>query len=182
MKGFQQFVIAVVIGVLGSAPIWAGNIGAFTDFNAGDTVSAAAMNSRFNTIRDAVNDNDTRMPGIELIDSPVAVSLTGTAAAVATINVTAPAAGFLYVNAFGNISCDTANSSRVVLRNDTDNVEGPFYVHSHNANEFHRYSISHVFPVGAGTDAIQLLSRCTGGTAGTINVETLTAIYIPRRL
>ena len=182
MKRSELIGIVIASVAISSAPLLAGNIGAFTDFSAGDTLSAADMNSRFNTIRSAVNDNDTRMPGIEFIDANIATALTGTLAAVASITVTAPAAGFLYVNAFGNISCDTANSNRVVLRNNTDSVETLLFVDSKDANVFHRYSISHVFPVGAGTDEIQVRSRCTGGTAGTINVESLSAIFIPRRL
>ncbi len=182
MKRIKLIGAAIVVIALCSTPLLAGNIPAFTPFNAGDTLSATTMNTRFNDIRAAVNDNDTRMPGIEFIDTNVASPITGTEVAVASITVTAPAAGFLFVNAFGNIACDVAGSDRVVLRNDTDNVTGLFLTDDNAANVFKRYSVSHVFPVTAGSKVMQVLSRCTGGTAGTINVESFSAIFLPRRL
>lgn len=171
------WVLGISLGLACSTGVvFAGSIA--DTYTTGDTLTAAKMTN----IKTAVNDNDTRMPGIEFNDTLVTQVLTGTTVAAATLNVTAPTSGFLYVNAFGNISCDVANSSRVVLRNDTDAVEGAFFVHSHNANEFHRYSVSAVYPVTAGTKVIQALSRCTGGTAGSVNVESFSAIFIPRRL
>ena len=173
----SSWVFGISLGLACSTGVvFAGSIA--DTYTTGDTLTATNMTN----IKTAVNDNDTRMPGIEFNNANVFASLTGTSAAIVTLNVTAPTSGFLYVNAFGNISCDVANGSRVVLRNNTDSVEGTYFVHSHNANEYHRYSVSAVFPVTAGTKAIQALSRCTGGTAGGINVESFSAIFIPRRL
>lgn len=166
--------------------------------NANFSATATAVNSKQDRVTgtcpagqaiQAVNANGTvtcgataaNPSGVEFVNSILGFALSTTAAAAASIDVTAPAAGFLIATGYGNASCTTGTSLTVQLENSTTAVTSLSTFDARTVNEFHYFSVHFVFSVNAGVNTINLLARCNAGT-GLMNVGTLNAIFISTRL
>jgi len=67
--------------VLASSTVLAGPVGTLNTFTAGTAASAAQVNSNFDTVKAAVNDNDARI-------TPLETTVTNNSASIATIGTT----------------------------------------------------------------------------------------------
>jgi hypothetical protein len=178
-------------------------------FAPGTPAVAADINSNFNATATAVNSKQNRVvgtcppgqsisvinqdgsvtcqlggdtSGVEFVNNTLGVALTATAATVATITVTVPAAGFLIASGYGNAECGSAGTSlTVTLQNATTAVVSPSTFDSRpTAGEFRYYAVHYVFAVTAGVNTINLRASCGTGT-GLMNINTLNAIFVPNR-
>ena len=125
-------------------------------------------------------------PGIEFQnDGSGGASLSNVLQTRGSLNVTAPASGFVYVVATGDIDCAPTAFAEVGLRNVTTgttlndvDLEPPQGTPVGGVGV--GFAVSGVFSVGAGTDTIELRARCSSGT-GTIEVVGFSAMYFGRR-
>lgn len=168
--------------------------------NANFTATATAVNSKQNIVTgtcpagqaiQVVNADGTvtcstipaaaTPPGVEFVNSIFTVALTTTSTATASIDVTAPAAGFLIATGYGNANCTTGPTLTVQLENSTTAIKSPSTFDARTINEWHYFSVHFVFSVTAGVNTINLLASCGAGT-GLMNVGTLNAIFVATRL
>ena len=186
---------------------WSADLTIPNTFAAGTPATAASVNQNFSATAAAVNSKQDRVSGtcpagqsVQAINQDgtvvcqaandtsgvefannVSVSLGSTAAAVSTIAVTAPAAGFLIATAYGNASCGAGGTFLVVtLQNATTSVNSPSTFDSRATSEFRYYSVHYVFSVNAGVNTLNVMASCGSGT-GFINVNTFNAIFVPNR-
>jgi hypothetical protein len=143
-------------------------------FSGGTPAVAAEVNENFATIEEA-------MPGLEFSTGGF-FGLASLKSTVDSLQITAPTSGYIVVSAFGNVTCNNAaSSSTLTLENETEAQETNLWTNTVETTSWHRYYITHVFTVGAGTDTINLNGYCSGLATGSINVSSFYAIFIPNR-
>jgi hypothetical protein len=148
-------------------------------FTPGTPAVADEVNENFEAVATAVNGG----PGVEFVNNVGNVTITNVDSLVTSIDVAAPAAGYLVVDAAGSAACSNATSLTIRLHNATTLVSSPMTFENRPAaiQGLTMYYASHyVFAVDAGSNVIQLTGSCSIGT-GAMNANSLSAVFVPTR-
>jgi hypothetical protein len=148
-------------------------------FTPGTPAVAAEMNENFQAVATAVNSG----AGVEFVNNVGNMAITNIDTLVASIDVAAPVAGYLIVNASGSAVCSNATSLTIRLHNATTAVSSPSTFENRPVaiqGLTMYYSTHYVFDVSAGSNVIQLTGSCIIGT-GAMNANSLSALFVPTR-
>ena len=161
---------------------WSGNLTIPNTFTAGNPAVAADVNANFAATETAVNSKQdlATAAGVEFVGF-TSFSIPANGGTAATIAVTAPAAGFLIVTAYGNANCAVAGNFTAQLQNATTSTTTVSTFDTRATTAFQYYSVHTVFTVTAGVQTLNVLASC-GVNTGFINVNTFSAIFIANRL
>ena len=107
-RGLKVGLVAMALGI--PAWVFAAEIASLVTFSVGDVIRAAQINANFETIRTAINDNDTRIDAIQgQIQMPMELVISGANAALC-------GQSFAYAAATAEIEERADNTTRVTTR------------------------------------------------------------------
>lgn len=148
-------------------------------FTPGTPAVADEVNENFEAVATAVNSG----AGVEFVNDVGNVTITNIDTLVASIDVAAPATGYLIVDAAGSAACSNATSLTIRLHNATSIASSPATFENRPAaiqGLTMYYATHYVFAVSGGSNVIQLTGSCSIGT-GTMNANSLSAVFVPTR-
>jgi len=178
---FISVITLSIIMLFTSAIANAGQIS--TTYSTDQTLTATMMTE----IKTAVNGNDARITkahGVKFVNDVNNQTLTGTDTVFQTLDITAPASGYLIVHAEGNRNCGTTTSSFFMsLVNTTTGDSSAARSMEANVGIWSGYNTSFVFAVSAGSNVINFHAYCSGATAsGLIWITTMYGMFVPNLL
>ncbi len=197
MKRPQLRTVLLAITALGLL-VWGAAVTIPNSFADGDVISAAKMNANFAAVKAAVDTNEsavaslqTAQPGAAQVLGTTAVTSVGTTlSSVLSLDVTAPAAGYVVVTAAGEAqlihTSGTATnidelgigpSATSLPTIDQVDIQMPSAAASGIYDQ--AFSVTRVFPVSAGTTTFYLDAVKSAGGSINLNNMRMTAIYLP---
>ncbi len=190
---FRSLVIALGLIAFAASSAWAGSVTIPNTFSAGTKAEADKVNENFTAVKTAVDDNDARIntlnTGIEFADIGSSSDIPTTIRNCGSIVLTAPQAGFIFVQVSGYAEPFGANTVVDVGIGDSTTAFD-FYTRAgllDGTDTFRRVfpiNVSGVYSVAAGSKTIYLLAQVESTfSAQTVNLGKLyiSAIFVPTR-
>lgn len=129
-------IISLILVLAGSICVWAGTVEGLKEFRTGDRALASEVNGNFNEVKIAVDDNDTAItnnfseiqknasdiddlgvqPGVAWTEVDSAVTISTTAAAIQSLMLNAPDAGYAIVTASGYVYWNISSAAQGMVR------------------------------------------------------------------
>jgi hypothetical protein len=135
-KVSKILIISLVLVLSGSLSVWAGEVTGLIEFKAKDPALASEVNDNFNAVKAAVDDNDAAItsnyneitknasdidalgvqPGVAWTEVDSAVAISNTAAAIRSLMLNAPDAGYAIVTASGYVYWNISSAAQGMVR------------------------------------------------------------------